>query len=595
MTILYYNPILRRRRKIWIIFPAIMFMFAALAGVAVFSDAPKAFAATLQQGANISPTSNTDFSSPTFQQSLRNLAATGANYVTLDIPLYQTNVNTTDVQDAGNTPTAASLTSAIQLAHSLGMHVMIKFSVYPGDGQWEAYINPTDRDTWFNNYQSTITPFVQLAQADGVEEICIGTELIDMSTDSSNSTNAAHWEALIAAIRGMYSGKLTYGANWGDVNGFADEKDHISWWPSLDYIGIDAYFDLSGDGSVSSLMSSWDSWNKSNIGPLQAQYGKPVLFTEIGYKSIFDSYTDPWNSGESGSPDEAQQANDYQALFEYWDQVPYFAGVQLWDWSSNPNAGGSSDTDYTPQNKTAQTIMQQYFVSASSTPPAPPVFSATANSTPGTPTVGSSITFTANVKDSGGATSGANVDFEVYNSAGHQVFQHYVTGQSFPSNSSQNYTVSWTPTSTGNYTFDVGVFSSNWLTTYYWGDSVEAFSVTASSGGGGGGGGSTSTATSTATGTINIWWPTNGVTITGVQPFKAMIPNMSVDDYSMFWQVDGGQLNTMASNDIDYPHKEASVDVTPWNWRGTGPYVVTFVAQNQSGQTIAQSSVQIFN
>lgn len=554
-----------------------------------------------QKGANVVPVNNTDYASGSFDQSLRDLAATGANYVMMEIPLYQSNVNSTDVRTGWDTPTDQSLVSGIQFAHSIGLHVSLKFDVFPNDGQWSAYINPSDRNTWFTNYENQILHFAAIAQSNGVEQLCLGTELIDMSTDDANGTNTSHWLSLIGDVRKAFSGSITYDANWGG-SGFPDEKDRINFWSALDYIGISAYFNLSGDGSVSSLMSSWNSWNQSDITPLENKWGKPILFTEVGYMSIYDSYTHPWEWWESGSPNQAQQANDYQALFQYWNQYPFIAGVELWNWTSNPNAGGANDINYTPQNKTAQGVMQQWFGSAPPPPPSQPAFSATASVSPGTPSSGASASFSVSVKDSEGAVSGTNVDVEIYNSGGGQVLQKVFSGQNFAANSSQSYTVPWTAGSAGSYTLKVGIFNGSWSENYYWGNQVLAFSVGASSSGSGTGGGGTTggnagggSGSSTAAGTIQVWWPTNGATVTGVQPFKAMLQNMSVDNYSMYWQVDGGQLNLMPTNSTDYPHKEASVNVTPWTWHGSGPYTVTFVAQDQSSNTIAKASIAIYN
>ena len=73
-----------------------------------------------------------------------------------------------------------------------------------------------------------------------------------------------------------------------------------------------------------------------------------------------------------------------------------------------------------------------------------------------------------------------------------------------------------------------------------------------------------------------------------------MLENFSVDVYEMFWQVDGDRLNLMPSNYNDYPHKEVEIDVSGWNWKGDGPYVVNFVAKNQSGQTISEKPTTIY-
>jgi len=92
---------------------------------------------------------------------------------------------------------------------------------------------------------------------------------------------------------------------------------------------------------------------------------------------------------------------------------------------------------------------------------------------------------------------------------------------------------------------------------------------------------------------IQTWWPTPGVSVSGVQPFKALVPGLDVSQYEMFWQVDGGSWNWMNSDYRDYPHKEASVDLSGWTWRGTGPYVVNFIAR-KNGVVIATYPVTIY-
>ncbi len=91
-----------------------------------------------------------------------------------------------------------------------------------------------------------------------------------------------------------------------------------------------------------------------------------------------------------------------------------------------------------------------------------------------------------------------------------------------------------------------------------------------------------------------VWWPTNGAHISGAQPFKAMVSGQPLNTYSMSWQVDGGQRNPMFDSYTDTPHKEAMVDVSTWNWRGNGPYHITFAASNGQGQDIASMAVDIY-
>ncbi len=96
-------------------------------------------------------------------------------------------------------------------------------------------------------------------------------------------------------------------------------------------------------------------------------------------------------------------------------------------------------------------------------------------------------------------------------------------------------------------------------------------------------------------GTVEVWWPKNGAHLSGTQPFKAMVSGLDdVSQYEMYWQVDGGQENRMDNSSEDYPHKESSVDLSEWEWRGKGPYEVTFVAK-KDGVPVAKSSITIYN
>ncbi len=533
-----------------------------------------------QQGASIAPCSRpkcdpkTDFSSGTFQQSLRDLKATGANYVTLIIPYYQSNIWSTDLNPGWNTPTDQSLIDGINFAHSLGLAVNLKPHAESYDGQWRANINPSDRNGWFTAYGNILNHLADIAAQRGVEEITIGSELIKMAAATENSTNTQHWLDLIAAVRSRYGGQLTYSANWGG-SGWTDEKNHIQFWNALDYIGIAAYFNLpSGDNSVGSLSAQWSNWQNNDIGPLQARWGKPVIFTEVGYRSLSGTRYEPWNSWNGGAYDGTEQANLYTALFSFWQNQSYFKGIQLWDWSSDPNAGWPGNIDYTPQHKPAQDVMTQWFSNSAPTPLPP------ANISFNTTGSLSQSTASVSVKNNGSAISGVITDIEIYNSSGQKILQKVYQNQNFAVGETKSYSEAWSAQGNGVYTLKVGIFDANW-NLYKWNDNVSQFTVN-------------STTPPPANSQVEIWWPTNGVTVSGTQPFKAMLSNRDISQYKMFWQVDGDLLNEMANSSQDYPHKESIVDLSGWTWKNTGPYGLNFLAKDLSGNTIAQKLINIY-
>ena len=105
--------------------------------------------------------------------------------------------------------------------------------------QWRGDFNPSNPDAWFQSYTQFITHYARIAQEEGVEGFVMGTEFKTLTT---NRAHDARWNAVIAAVRAMYTGILTYAAN---ATFPADEFVGVSFWNQLDLIGLDAYFNLT--------------------------------------------------------------------------------------------------------------------------------------------------------------------------------------------------------------------------------------------------------------------------------------------------------------------------------------------------------------
>jgi hypothetical protein len=433
------------------------------------------------QGANIQSQSSTDFGSSSMLQSLQNLKADHANEVTLIIPLVQTSETSTDIHSTGNTPTDAALVTAIQEAHALGLSVTLKPHDEISDGAWRANIDPIDRTTWFNNYETVLKHYAQIAQANNVEQIVLGTELIDVSSATHNETNTANWDTLIAGIRSVYSGKLGYAANWG--TGVADEMDQIQFWDKLDFIGVDMYYAYAGPSeSVPQMESELQTWNQSDLTLLQQKFNKPVEFTESGYRSVQDANTQPFNWQIDGPVDLTDQANAYQALLSYWSTVPFINGISIWDWNSNPTYGGATNTDYTPQGKPAEAVLSSWYAGTAVAVPvgAAAIISVTPTvvATPATTTPGSAVSLSTNVVNAGNYDqTGLLIDTEIYDANGTKVFQNFVENQTVTVGQTVTITSSWTPLSLGMYTVKTGVFTGGWSSALAWNNAAGSISV----------------------------------------------------------------------------------------------------------------------
>jgi len=299
------------------------------------------------------------YATPEADQSLANLAATGANTLALVVTGYQDTLTSTQIiWTTPRTPTDGDLAHVIAQAHARGLQVMLKPHVdvaldgAPWRGQiGPAFSSPDQWNAWFASYQAFIDHYAALAQQQGVDLFCVGTELLGTSGHDAN------WRAIIGGIRGLFHGPLTYASNWGG------EETGITWWDAVDYIGVDAYYPLTGkpDPSVDELQHAWvDRGYFTTLSGLAARFGKPLLFTEIGYGSVVGANQDPVGT-QNQAVDLPEQAHAYQAAFGvFWNQ-PWFAGMYWWSWDINPNRGGSGDPSFTPYDKPAEQVLQTYY------------------------------------------------------------------------------------------------------------------------------------------------------------------------------------------------------------------------------------------
>lgn len=339
----------------------VSFVFSILIFFFLVSQPTQAAVSTWQKGISIMPTSSEGWGSDSFAQSLTNLRNTGANYVTFIIPYYQSSLTSTDLSRGADTPSDAALIKAIDTAHSLGLQVMLKFhpEVKANPPVWRAEINPTNRAEWFANYTTILKQYAQIAKDHSVEQMALGAELIKLDNPQVNPSNTNYWLKLIQDVKTVYSGKLTYSASRSDAA-------VIGFWSQLDYIGIEGYFEFPASSTtVDSLKQGWQTHDLKSVFPLYQKFHKPILFTEIGYRSLVNNQTDPWNWQRSGAPDQDIQANLCDAFFSYWNNKDYVQGVHWWHWLEDPNGGGAANTDYTPQNKKAQEVMTTWFKNGS--------------------------------------------------------------------------------------------------------------------------------------------------------------------------------------------------------------------------------------
>ncbi|MFA6001193.1 MAG: hypothetical protein WC828_03655 [Thermoleophilia bacterium] len=313
-----------------------------------------------------------DYLSPSSAASLERIAGTGANWVTVGPTQYMENAQSVSIapEANGRTATDAAIARAIDDAHARGLKVLFKPHIDVRDDTWRGDIRPADPTAWFESYSQMITRYAQLAQAHGVEIMAIGTELSSMV----KADHYGDWANIISQIRFAYHGQITYAASQNDLENPAT----VSFSGLLDYLGADLYFPLSdlSDPSVDDLVRGWTEYNGTygrfnwvaEIEAWQAYWDKPVIFTEMGYRSVKFGTASPWDYSFAGVYDGDLQARAYEAAFRVFGNKPWLVGVLWWNWSVT-DSGGFTDTNYTIINKPAEAVISNWFANGANAQP----------------------------------------------------------------------------------------------------------------------------------------------------------------------------------------------------------------------------------
>jgi hypothetical protein len=318
---------------------------------AVALAAPAVARAEWQRGVDYTTYAATTYGSPASDSSLARLAADGNSNVAIVVTRYMQSTTASSIIATPRTPTDASILHAVQTARSLGLAVTLKPQVDVLPSGWVGTVTPADPAAWFDSLQATIYHYADLAQQGGAAMLVVGTEMQSMS----GPAYTARWQQLIAGVRQRFSGRLTYASNF-------DEFQQVQFWPSLDYIGVDGYWRLSNvaDPSLESLLSAWASTGHvTALRQASLAVGKPVLLTEIGYRSVAGATIHPNLWSTTGALDLTEQANAYEAAYRTFAGQPWIAGLYWWSWPATLPPDGSN-TDYTPTFKPAEQVMQSW-------------------------------------------------------------------------------------------------------------------------------------------------------------------------------------------------------------------------------------------
>ena len=217
------------------------------------------------------------------------------------------------------------ITVPLEWGRERGMSVMmVPHIAYWGTKfSWRGEIEfatATEWDRFFSEYETWIVTMARIAEAHHAAILCVGLEF------SQAEKFPDRWRKIIAAVRKVYFGKLTYGANW-------NEYENVQFWDDLDYIGVLAYFPLTKtpNPSTAEIASAWEK-RCVELQEFSRRHGKQFIFTEIGYNESARAAAEPWGFKTGGEFASEIQGRCVDVALSLPTKHPFIAGMYWWKW-----------------------------------------------------------------------------------------------------------------------------------------------------------------------------------------------------------------------------------------------------------------------
>src|ERR1051325_4817864 len=301
------------------------------------------------------------YGSETSAKELQVLRKLGVNRIALTPFGYQHSAKSDWIAEAtaDRSMTDEDIEREIAAAAKLGIRSMIKPHIWANDfwngNEWHATVqqsSPEAHARWWASYREMILHYACVAQDADAESLCVGTELVEMT-----HRFPSEWRGLIADVRKVFKGKLTYAGHW------EREFEEITFWNDLDFIGITAYFPLAAPegASIEQLTDAWRP-HRERIAKVQNQYHKPVVFLEIGYRPVTETHIQPWLY-DGGTPNAAAQARAFEAMFRALAGENWFKGIYIWKTFTDPEAPrrGMERADFGFRGLPAEEVIARWF------------------------------------------------------------------------------------------------------------------------------------------------------------------------------------------------------------------------------------------
>lgn len=299
------------------------------------------------------------YGTPTSAASLRELEALGVQSVSLTPFGFMRGLDDPQVHGVEDVPAAETderVRREIRAAKALGLRVFLKPQLWVVGGAWRGRLDPGSPEgwnRWFASYEAWLLHYADLAQSEAVEQLAIGVEL-----ESTERRFEDRWRELVKKVRARFGGEIVYCANWDNV-------DALPWWDAVDSIGVQFYPPLT-EGSAVDEAGIRGRLHAAMAGlkRVSERTERPVLFSEVGYRSAKGSLAEPhqWPERvENAEADQDVQALAYRLFVEAVRSQRWVRGIYWWKWFTDPKTAEEGPTGFSPRGKSAEAVLRSAY------------------------------------------------------------------------------------------------------------------------------------------------------------------------------------------------------------------------------------------
>jgi hypothetical protein len=255
----------------------------------------------------------------------------------------------------------------IRSARARGLRVLLIPHLWVETTGWRGEIDFATDAEWARyqaSYRDFVLAWARDAQEAGAEALSIGVEC-----KSWSGRFGGYWTRLIADVRAVFSGWLTYSANW-------DEAEDVLFWDQLDLVGINAFYPLaSTDGASDDAYTQGAAAIVPTLRELAQTLQMPILFVEVGYTTRTNAAVQPWlwpDGMEGVVIDEREQARALAASFDAFLPETFFAGFFVWRYYARlDDVSQEAFWGFSPHAKTSEPMLVDAFASTWASDPEP--------------------------------------------------------------------------------------------------------------------------------------------------------------------------------------------------------------------------------